>query len=71
MKNSIVVSFLSPFKVGQAGNLWTLPRSLMNKDRKIGREQLDSSEIDTETYFCLLLCDCDVLCTVHIKNYNR
>ena len=26
MKNSKVVSFLSPFKVGQAGNLWTLPR---------------------------------------------
>jgi len=24
--NSKVVSFLSPFKVGQAGNLWTLPR---------------------------------------------
>ena len=28
MKNSKVVSFLSPFKVGQAGNLWTLPRTL-------------------------------------------
>ena len=27
MKNSKVVSFLSPFKVGQAGNLWTLPRT--------------------------------------------
>jgi len=27
LKNSKVVSFLSPFKVGQAGNLWTLPRS--------------------------------------------
>jgi len=26
LKNSKVVSFLSPFKVGQAGNLWTLPR---------------------------------------------
>ena len=26
MKNSKVVSFLSPFKVGQARNLWTLPR---------------------------------------------
>ena len=26
MKNSKVISFLSPFKVGQAGNLWTLPR---------------------------------------------
>ena len=25
MKNSKVVSFLSPFKFGQAGNLWTLP----------------------------------------------
>jgi len=28
LKNSKVVSFLSPFKVGQAGNLWTLPRTL-------------------------------------------
>ena len=27
MKNSKVVSFLSPFKVAQAGNLWTLPRT--------------------------------------------
>jgi len=27
LKNSKVVSFLSPFKVGQAGNLWTLPRN--------------------------------------------
>ena len=27
MKNSKVVSFLSPFRVGQAGNLWTLPRT--------------------------------------------
>ena len=27
MKNSKVVSFLSPFKVGQAGNLRTLPRT--------------------------------------------
>ena len=27
MKNSKVVSFLSPFKVGKAGNLWTLPRT--------------------------------------------
>ena len=26
IENSKVVSFLSPFKVGQAGNLWTLPR---------------------------------------------
>ena len=26
MKNSKVVSFLSPFKVDQDGNLWTLPR---------------------------------------------
>ena len=29
MKNSKVVSFLSPFKVGQAGNLWTLPRGFL------------------------------------------
>ena len=29
MKNSKVVSFLSPFKVGQAGNLWTLPRIII------------------------------------------
>ena len=27
MKNSKVVSLLSPFKVGQVGNLWTLPRT--------------------------------------------
>ena len=27
LKNSKVVSILSPFKVGQAGNLWNLPRS--------------------------------------------
>ena len=32
MKNSKVVSFLSPFKVGQAGNLWTLPRRRGSKD---------------------------------------
>ena len=28
MKNSKVVSFLSPFKVGQVGKLWTLPRTV-------------------------------------------
>jgi len=28
LKNSKVVSFLSPFKVGQAGNLWTLRHTL-------------------------------------------
>ena len=26
LKNSKVVLFLSPYKVGQAGNFWTLPR---------------------------------------------
>ena len=30
MTNSKVVSFLSPFKVGQAGNLWTLPRTFLH-----------------------------------------
>ena len=32
LKNSKVVSFLSPFKVGQAGNLWTLPRNYLQFD---------------------------------------
>ena len=33
MKNSKVVSFLSPFKFGQAGNLWTLPRTFTSHSR--------------------------------------
>jgi len=35
LKNSKVVSFLSPFKVGQAGNLWTLPRKHNHTEWKI------------------------------------
>ena len=36
MKNSKVVSFLSPFKVGQAGNLWTLPRKFIECGHYVG-----------------------------------
>ena len=51
MKNSKVVSFLSPFKVGQAGNLWTLPRipKPLNKvvlDRYIHSIYVNKTPID-------------------------
>ena len=32
LKNSKVVLFLSPYKVGQAGNFWTLLRMFTEKD---------------------------------------
>jgi len=38
LKNSKVVSFLSPFKVGQAGNLWTLPRKHVRVAREYNKE---------------------------------
>ena len=60
MKNSKVVSFLSPFKVGQAGNLWTLPRI-----RKIGVEGIRMYGIWTLCHFVFLQVKLLLLETTH------
>jgi len=55
LKNSKVVSFLSPFKVGQTGNLWTLPRSLCEIENGKYSEIMEFSREATKLMSALVL----------------
>ena len=65
MKNSKVVSFLSPFKVGQAGNLMTLPRTLRTSAKHSVRELIDYTMYSQEISPDLISTDYDIVLSLH------
>jgi len=60
LKNSKVVSFLSPFKVGQAGNLWTLPR--MCVCLCVCARVCMCARVCARVCVCMCVCACARLC---------